>query len=209
MTHSIPDAVGLAIRTPVGTVVHTGDFKIDQTPLDGRLPDLGRLAELGGRGRAAPHVRLDERRARRRDAVGAHGRHAARGDLPRGDGPRRRHDVLVAHPPHAAGDRPRRCASGGKVGARRAEPHVAHRASRATSGCCTCPTARSSTSASRATCRASEVALLTAGSQAEAASALVRIAMDAHQQVTPRAGRHGRAVVAHHSRERARRSRAW
>ena len=47
MTHSIPDAVGLVVRTPVGTVVHTGDFKIDQTPLDGRLPDLGRLAELG------------------------------------------------------------------------------------------------------------------------------------------------------------------
>jgi ribonuclease J len=50
MTHSIPDSVGLAIRTPVGTVVHTGDFKLDQTPLDGRLPDLGRLAELGAEG---------------------------------------------------------------------------------------------------------------------------------------------------------------
>jgi ribonuclease J len=49
MTHSIPDAVGLAIRTPVGTVIHTGDFKIDQTPLDGRLPDLGRMAELAAR----------------------------------------------------------------------------------------------------------------------------------------------------------------
>jgi ribonuclease J len=46
MTHSIPDAVGLIIRTPVGAVVHTGDFKIDQTPLDGRLADLHRL---GGR----------------------------------------------------------------------------------------------------------------------------------------------------------------
>jgi ribonuclease J len=50
MTHSIPDAVGLAIHTPVGTVIHTGDFKIDQTPLDGRLPDLGRLAELAAKG---------------------------------------------------------------------------------------------------------------------------------------------------------------
>ena len=50
MTHSIPDAVGLAVRTPVGTVIHTGDFKIDQTPVDGRLPDLGRLAELANEG---------------------------------------------------------------------------------------------------------------------------------------------------------------
>ncbi len=50
MTHSIPDSVGLAIRTPVGTVVHTGDFKLDQTPLDGRLPDVARLAALGAEG---------------------------------------------------------------------------------------------------------------------------------------------------------------
>ena len=50
MTHSIPDAVGFAIRTPVGTVIHTGDFKIDQTPLDGRLPDLQRLADLAEEG---------------------------------------------------------------------------------------------------------------------------------------------------------------
>ena len=50
VTHSIPDAVGLVIRTPLGTVVHTGDFKIDQTPLDGRLADLHRLAEAGDDG---------------------------------------------------------------------------------------------------------------------------------------------------------------
>ena len=48
--HSIPDAVALAIHTPVGTVVHTGDFKIDYTPIDDQKIDLGRLAELGNKG---------------------------------------------------------------------------------------------------------------------------------------------------------------
>ncbi len=48
--HSIPDAVALAIHTPVGTIVHTGDFKIDYTPIDDERMDFGRLAELGNRG---------------------------------------------------------------------------------------------------------------------------------------------------------------
>ena len=49
-SHSIPDSVMLAITTPVGTVLHTGDFKIDYTPIDGKLIDLGRIAELGNNG---------------------------------------------------------------------------------------------------------------------------------------------------------------
>ena len=48
--HSIPDAVILAIHTPIGTVIHTGDFKIDYTPIDGETMDIGRLAELGNKG---------------------------------------------------------------------------------------------------------------------------------------------------------------
>jgi ribonuclease J len=47
VTHSIPDCVALAIHTPVGVIVHTGDFKIDQTPLDGQHFDVHRFAELG------------------------------------------------------------------------------------------------------------------------------------------------------------------
>ena len=49
-THSIPDSVAFAIHTPVGTVVHTGDFKIDYTPIDDEKMDFGRLAELGNKG---------------------------------------------------------------------------------------------------------------------------------------------------------------
>jgi ribonuclease J len=55
--HSIPDGVGLGITTPVGLVVHSGDFKFDQTPVDGKLTNFAKLAELGGRG---VHVLLSD-----------------------------------------------------------------------------------------------------------------------------------------------------
>jgi ribonuclease J len=47
VNHSIPDGVGVFIRTPVGTLLHTGDFKLDQTPIDGRLTDYGALTKFG------------------------------------------------------------------------------------------------------------------------------------------------------------------
>jgi len=50
VNHSIPDALGLAIRTAAGTVLHTGDFKMDQLPLDHRITDLGGWARLGREG---------------------------------------------------------------------------------------------------------------------------------------------------------------
>jgi ribonuclease J len=50
VNHSIPDALAVAIKTPAGTVLHTGDFKMDQLPLDGRLTDLAGFARLGGEG---------------------------------------------------------------------------------------------------------------------------------------------------------------
>jgi len=50
VTHSIVDGIGLAVETPVGTIVHTGDFKLDPSPLDGEPPDYRRFAELGEQG---------------------------------------------------------------------------------------------------------------------------------------------------------------
>jgi ribonuclease J len=50
VTHSMPDCVAVAIHTPVGTIVHTGDFKVDQTPLDGEHFDFHRFSELGAKG---------------------------------------------------------------------------------------------------------------------------------------------------------------
>lgn len=50
VSHSIPDPVGLAIHTPVGTILHTGDFKFDQTPVDGVVTDFSRIAQHGEKG---------------------------------------------------------------------------------------------------------------------------------------------------------------
>jgi ribonuclease J len=49
-SHSIPDSVMLAINTPAGNILHTGDFKVDYTPIDGKIMDFGRIAELGNQG---------------------------------------------------------------------------------------------------------------------------------------------------------------
>src|SRR5262249_29258035 len=64
VTHSMPDCVALAIRTPAGLVLHTGDFKIDQTPIDGEQFDVHRLAQLRAGGVVALFARSTNLRRR-------------------------------------------------------------------------------------------------------------------------------------------------
>jgi ribonuclease J len=59
VTHSIPDGTAVVVDTPFGSILHTGDFKIDQTPLDGRATDLHGLAEEAGRGKGV-HLLLSD-----------------------------------------------------------------------------------------------------------------------------------------------------
>jgi ribonuclease J len=186
MTHSIPDSVGLVVRTPVGTVVHTGDFKLDQTPLDGRLPDLSRLADLGDEGVLLllsdstnvehPGITPSER------SVGA----ALEAIFRQATG-----RVLVTtfsshiHRMQQVFD----CAARfnrrvGLVG-RSLVSHVA--VARDLGLLHVADDALVDLGAARELPR-HRLALITAGSQAEAASALVRIAMDAHKQVKVEAG---------------------
>ncbi len=65
VNHSIPDAVGLAIRCPAGVIIQTGDFKIDTTPVDGDMIDLARFAEYGKKGRFGTAFRFHKCRAPR------------------------------------------------------------------------------------------------------------------------------------------------
>ena len=70
MAHSIPDSRAVVLRTDLGALLITGDYKFDQTPVDGRPADVSRLAELGREGVLVPVRRLDQRRPARGGAVG-------------------------------------------------------------------------------------------------------------------------------------------
>src|SRR5262249_7740175 len=183
VTHSIPDSVGLVIRTPVGTVVHTGDFKLDQTPLDGRLPDLGRLAEVGAEGVLLlmsdstnvehPGVTPSER------SVGVHLEQIFREAEGR--------VVVTTFSSHIHGmqqviDLAVRFGRKVALVGRSLTSHVA------TARDLGLLHVRDDSLVDLAVARElprREVVLITAGSQAEAASALVRIAMNDHKQVAP------------------------
>ena len=110
VTHSMPDCVALAITSPVGMVLFTGDFKIDQTPIDGQHFDLHRFAELGRAGRAGALRRQHQRRSQGLHRPRDRRHRGLRGDLHQHRRQAGGRDVLVEHLPHAGAGR-----SGGAV----------------------------------------------------------------------------------------------
>ncbi len=107
VNHSIPDGVGVFIRTPVGTVLHTGDFKLDQTPIDGRLTDYGALTKFGKVGVTLLLQRLHRRRASGLVPLRGRGRQVAARHHRRREAARHRRLLRKPHPPAAAGVRRR------------------------------------------------------------------------------------------------------
>ena len=81
MSHSIADACAISINTPVGTVFFSGDFKLDLTPVEGKIMDIPRIGEIGNKGVALLCLRVDERQS----VLAIHR-------------PRRRSDVLSTSP---------------------------------------------------------------------------------------------------------------
>ncbi len=115
VTHSIPDAVAVALHTSEGTIVHTGDFKLDHTPIDGVRTDLARLAALGERGVALMLGDSTNAENPGTTRVRGHRRRRAATHRARGAGARDRHVLRVAHPPAAGGHRRRRAPADRRV----------------------------------------------------------------------------------------------
>jgi ribonuclease J len=181
VTHSMPDCVALAITTPIGTIVHTGDFKIDQTPIDGQHFDLHRFAELGTEGVLAlfaDSTNIDSPRIHR---SGDRSHRRVRGAVHRNDGQARRRHVLLEHLPHAGARRSRgavRAQGGVRRTQRRAEHEIAQRL-----GYLRIPGGMQIRDSDIQNYASQDVLCITTGSQGEPQAALPRIAIDDHRFV--------------------------
>ena len=187
MTHSIPDASAVALTTDLGTILITGDYKFDQTPVDGKPADVTRLAELGREGLLL--LCGDSTNGDRPGfAPTREGRRAepARRLQPL-QGPHRRDVVRVEHPPRAAGRRRRRGARAQGLPRRAldAQEHEHRPLARAHQG------ARGDhhrPARARAVPRRARSSIISTGSQGEPLSALRRMAHRDHPQVELHAG---------------------
>ena len=193
-------------RTPAGTVLHTGDFKMDQLPLDGRLTDLAGFARLGARGRRPAAVRLDQRRDPRLRHPGTRDRAGTRQHLrarpPAGSSSP---SLRLPRAPRPAG--PRRAPPSTAARSRSsAGPWCATWASPATSASCASPAAWWSAWTRSTTLPPEQIVLMSTGSQGEPMCALGRGWPRATTgTITDRARRHRRARLLAGTRQRDRR----
>ena len=182
MSHSVPDAVGIAIETAAGRVFHTGDWKLDHTPVDGLRTDVGKLAELGNRGvdlllgdstnAERPGFTESERvvgEAFRQIIPARHGRVLISSFASNIHRMQQAIDVAVEVGPQGRRDRP----LDAQEPQHRAQPRLHRRARRRPR-----PAGRTST-----TCRPSKQLILCTGSQGEPLSALTRIAYNDHPAI--------------------------
>ena len=103
IAHSIPESCALAIRTPAGLVVHSGDWKIDATPMVGAPTDERAPQGIGRRRRSRAHLRFDQRAARGREPFGSRCREEPFGPGRQGEGPRRHHHLRLQRSAPAGG----------------------------------------------------------------------------------------------------------
>ena len=182
VTHSMPDCVALAIHTPHGVVIHTGDFKIDQTPLDGEHVDVHRLAELGSAGVLALIADSTEHRAQGICRLRGRRHRRVRGDLHRRARQDRRRDVRVEHLPDADPGGPRGAVRPARRLRRpRRDGQLGDR--RNGSGISRIPTGVQIRDSEVRNFPAQDVLCICTGSQGEPQAALPRIAIDDHRHV--------------------------
>ncbi len=103
--HSIPDSVGVCLETPEGNVVHTGDFKFDQTPVNDQYADLHKMAAIGQKRCTGPVVRQYELRASGLYRIGTQCRRRNRRGVPQSEAARHYCNVRVQYSPDSAGCR--------------------------------------------------------------------------------------------------------
>ena len=187
MSHSIPDSRAVAITTALGTVLVTGDYKFDQTPVDGEPADVSRLAELGREGvlcLCGDSTNADRARDR---ALGVERRAGAAGGVLALRGPDHRHLLRLQRPPRPAGHRRRRRSSTARSrwsGARCARTSTSPR----TSGSPRRPTGLLIQPKEIEDYPDEQVVAISTGSQGEPLSALRRMAHGDHPDVELHSG---------------------
>ena len=187
VTHSVPHGFATAIHTPQGTILHTGDWKLDLNPVDGRLTDLSvHGSHRPERGHPPPALGLDQRRLARPLPLGDLGRRRALQPhaRPRGPAPDR-HLLRLPHPPGAA-DRRRRPGLRPAGGHPRAVDEEERARWPARWACCASPTTCSSTSRRSTPSPPGQVCVISTGSQGEPMSALARLAAGENRWLTVR-----------------------